>query len=221
VHLDSRDVLQTPAHPLHGSRGRAKLSRWTTRTIDLTLQDLANLAEFAGGVAVVASLVYVAVQVRQNTQSLRTENYTRALDRISSMQSQMSGNGPFAAVFARGVTDASSLSPQERIQFTWWAYEAFGAFEFMFHQAQTRAIPDEVWERWSATIAWWLSFPGIRSWWMARPVPFSESFTAYVEACLRENQVDLDAARRWQAFVSGPQPARPRSDSADTARSST
>ena len=179
-------------------------------TSALTLQDLANLAEFVSGLVVIASLVYLAVQVRQNTQSLRTENYARALDRISSMQAKMTENGPFAAVFAKGAVDASALTPQERIQFTWWAYEAFGAFEFMFHQAESSAMPAEVWERWSATTAWWLSFPGVRAWWMARPVPFSASFSAFVDACIRENQVDAEAARRWQAFVRGSHaPAQP------------
>jgi len=44
----------------------------------LDLQFLGNLGEFIGGLAVIVSLVYLALQVRQNTQSLRTENYARA-----------------------------------------------------------------------------------------------------------------------------------------------
>ena len=169
----------------------------------LDLQALANLGEFISGLVVIASLAYVAVQVRQNPQSLRTENYARALDRVSAMQSQMSRDGQFSTLFSKGVVDPSTLSRQERIQFTWWAYEAFGAFEFMFHQAQSHAIPDEVWERWSATTAWWLSFPGIRALWAAKPAPFSASFSAFVDTCIRDNPVDSAAARRWQEFVRG------------------
>jgi hypothetical protein len=145
--------------------------------------------------------VYLALQVRQNTLSLRTENYSRALDRIASIQAQLSRDGEFSRLFARGVADVSGLTPRERIQFTWILYEVFGAFEFMFHAAETRALPDEVWVRWSATVAWWLSFPGTRSWWHNRPVPFSASFTAFVEDFLRDNPTDREAALRWQAFV--------------------
>jgi hypothetical protein len=169
----------------------------------LDLQGLANLGEFISGLVVIVSLVYLAVQVRQNTQSLHTENYGRALDRISAMQSQLSRDGELSSMFSRGLVDPSRLSPQERIQFMWAAFEMFGAFEFMFHQSQTRAIPDEVWERWSATAAWWLSFPGIRTWWAARPAPFSASFTAYVDTCLRDGTQDSAAAQRWQEFVRG------------------
>lgn len=85
----------------------------------------------------------------------------------------------------------------------WMLYEAFGAFEFMFQTSRTRAIPEEVWARWSSTVAWWLSFPGVQSWWRHRPVPFSASFSSYVEGILRENVVDQAAAQRWQGFVAG------------------
>jgi hypothetical protein len=169
----------------------------------MDLEALANLGEFVSGIVVVASLVYLAVQVRQNTHSLRTENYSRALDRISSIQSQLSRDGSLTVLFSKGVLDPSSLSAEQRIQFTWCAYEAFGAFEFMFHQSRSRAIPEEVWERWSATTAWWLSFPGIRAWWAAKPAPFSASFSAFVEDCIRDDPGDAAAARRWQDFLRG------------------
>ena len=169
----------------------------------MDLQTFANLGEFLGGVAVIASLGYLALQVRQNTQSIRTENYGRALDRIASMQSQLSRDTELSRFFSKGVADASLLTPAERIQFTWALYEAFGAFEFMFEAARTRALPEEVWARWSSTVAWWLSFPGVQSWWRHRPVPFSASFSAYVEGILRENKVDRAAAQRWQEFVAG------------------
>lgn len=169
----------------------------------MDLQTLANLGEFLGGVAVIVSLAYLALQVRQNTQSLRTENYGRALDRVASIQSQLSRDTELSRFFARGVADASQLTPAERIQFTWLLYEAFGAFEFMFQASTTRAIPEEVWARWSTTVAWRLSFPGVQSWWHHRPVPFSASFSSYVDGMLREDVVDQAAAQRWQAFVAG------------------
>ena len=43
------------------------------------LESLANPGEIIGAVTVVVSLVYLAVQVRQNTQAQQTENFSRAL----------------------------------------------------------------------------------------------------------------------------------------------
>ncbi|MDH5240787.1 MAG: hypothetical protein OEW73_08405, partial [Gammaproteobacteria bacterium] len=99
----------------------------------IDLQSLANLGEVIGAVAVVASLLYLAVQVRQGTKAQQTENYARALDRISAMQSRLSQDSEISSIFARGVQDTSKLTAFERIRFTWALYEMFDAFEFMFY----------------------------------------------------------------------------------------
>ena len=167
----------------------------------MNLQDLANLGEFVSSIAVIASLVYLAIQMRQNTEAIRGENYSRALDRISAMQAKISGDREFATLMSVGTTDPTQLSPLDRVRFTLLGYEMFGGFEFMFLQAKDGKLPTEVWRRWSETTEWWLSLPGIRTWWAVRPAPFSESFTVYVDACIRENRGDVAALRRWQEFV--------------------
>jgi hypothetical protein len=167
------------------------------------LQTLANLGEFLGGVVVVLSLVYLGYQVRQNTQSLRAENYARALERVSAMQARLSSEAPLAALFVRGLADANALTREERSQLAWALYEMFGAFEFMFHQFRSGSLPAEVWERWSATLSWWLSLPGVASWWSAKPAPFSSSFSALVDERVRDNPFDRASAGRWQEFLVG------------------
>ena len=153
----------------------------------------------------VASLVYLAIQVRQNTASIRAENFARVVDRISATQSALGQDRELSTLHARGVADVALLTPQERIQFTWWFVEAFGAFEFIFHQARAGAIPEEIWARWAATIRWWLSYPGVQQWWRACPAPFSESFRSFVEAELVEASRDPESDARWQEFLSLPQ----------------
>lgn len=174
----------------------------------IDLQSLANLGEVIGAAAVVASLLYLAVQVRQGTKAQRTENYARALDRIAAMQSALSQDSEISSIFARGVQDIGKLTTLERIRLTWGLYEMFDAFEFMFYTYKNDEIPEEVWARWSRTIAFWLSFPGIAAWWDVRPVQFIQSFTEFVETLVRDNPTDKAAIERWQQFViSHPQSA--------------
>ena len=169
--------------------------------MNISLEALANIGEVIGAAAVVASLLYLAIQVRQSTQAQRTENFARALERVSSMQATLSQDEELTRIFSKGVQDATELSSLERIRFTWALYEAFDAFEFMYQTHQTREIPDEVWKRWSMTVAWWLSFPGVHAWWVNRPVEFTASFTDYVDGILRDNPTDQKANTRWQTFV--------------------
>lgn len=167
------------------------------------IQTLANIGEIIGAAAVVLSLIYLAVQIRQNTQAQRSENYSRALERLAAMQSSMAIDAEFALMFSKGAADIEQLTPRDRIRFTWSCYEAFGAFEFMFHAAKTNALPEEVWERWSAAVAWWLTFPGVQTWWASKPASFTESFTSFVESLLEDNPTDADSNRRYQEFIAG------------------
>ena len=106
------------------------------------LQSLANIGEIVGAVAVVVSLVYLAVQVRQNTKAQQSENFSRALDRIAAMQATLSQDSETAVIFSNGVSDTATLSPRERLQFTWAMYELFGAFEFLYLSSRQNAIPE-------------------------------------------------------------------------------
>ena len=169
----------------------------------LDLETLANVGEFVSAVAVVISLIYLAFQVRQNTASLRTENYARALERVANMQARLSSDAAFTTIVARGAADPARLTATERMQFSWTFYEMFGAFEFMFHQSESNALAAEVWQRWADTLSWWMSLPGVRAWWAARPAPFSASFTRYVEEQLQKGPSDPGATGRWITFLRG------------------
>ena len=169
----------------------------------MSLEALAYLGEVIGAVAVVISLIYLAVQIRQSTQAQRTENYTRALERVANMQALWSQDESLSVLLAKGADDISRLSPPERIRFTYAFLEAFGAFEFMYHAYQDGVIPEKVWSRWSVTVAWWLSTPGVRDWWYNLPVTFTADFTEFVEKILADNPSDPAAMQRWREFISG------------------
>lgn len=175
----------------------------------MDLTTLAQLGEFIGGIFVVISLIYLAYQVRQNTTSLRTENYARALDRLSTLQSNLSSDAELNRLVTVGAQDPERLSPTDRMRLTWSLYELLGAAEFVFHQAERGALPEEIWERWKATLVWWFSNPGIARWWRAKPTPFSTSFEAFVEDLIRTTPFDPEAAERWEAFVGGADRTRP------------
>ena len=162
---------------------------------------LQSLGTYVSALAVVISVAALAFQVRSHTRSLRAQNYGKALDRLAAVQSRLGADPAATSVFNRGVRDARSMTPDEKTQFAWMLYEIFGSFEFMFDEARRGALPPHVWDRWGATLAWWISLPGVQDWWRNRPTPFSEQFTAFVDECILTPSVDLAAAKRWQDFL--------------------
>jgi hypothetical protein len=175
----------------------------------MNLESLANVGEFVGGVFVVVSLIYLAFQVRQNTKLLRTENYGRVLDRMSTLQSRLAVDPALNHLFVVGAQDPQRLTSAERVRFSWALYEMFGTGEFMFHQSRDKSLPEVVWKRWEATIGWWLSHPGIQEWWNSKPAPLSTDFEAFGEEMIRSKRFDAAAVERWRAFVAGENQGNP------------
>ncbi|HNP34323.1 MAG TPA: hypothetical protein PKK10_00610 [Woeseiaceae bacterium] len=169
----------------------------------MDLDTLSKLGEFVGGFFVVISLIYLAYQVRQNTRSLRAENYGRVLDRMSALQSATSADAELNRVFTIGAESPGRLTRSERIRFTWALYELLGNAEFMYHQSRDGTLPPAVWERWKNTLGWWMSHPGMRAWWVSKPTPFTEDFTGFVDTLIRDDSYDAAAVGRWRQFVAG------------------
>ena len=164
---------------------------------------LETIGTYVSVLAVVISIVALAFQVRQHTRSLGSQNYATALDRLAAVQARLGSDPAANNVFTRGVRDARALTSDERTQLVWILYEMFGAFEFMFDEAERGALPSHVWDRWSGTLAWWVSQPGVRDWWQHRPVPFNTRFTAFVDERVRSPRADAAMAERWQQFLDG------------------
>ncbi|MBX3705415.1 MAG: hypothetical protein KF911_02190 [Pseudomonadales bacterium] len=176
----------------------------------MNLEALGNLGEFVGGLVVVVSLVYLARQIRQNTRAQRMQAYAVALGRISEFQSSMSHDPAFSEILLEGVLHPDRMSQAQRVQFTWVFYEMFGAFEFIYLQSESGDMPDEVWARWSSTLRWWISFPGVRAWWDARPAPFTDAFSRQVEMLRDSGPADAAAQARWAAWLQGTVPGASR-----------
>jgi hypothetical protein len=82
----------------------------------VTLSDLGSIGEFVGGLLVVASLFYLASQIRQNTRAMRVAAYqdaVRAANDVSVLQVQNSGLG---SLLERGARDPATLDDAELSQ---------------------------------------------------------------------------------------------------------
>jgi hypothetical protein len=82
----------------------------------VTLSDLADIAEIAGAIAVVVSLVYLAIQVRQNTDSVRSATLQANTALWSSLLSGLAERGTVEA-YAAGLSGSKDISPMQYTQF--------------------------------------------------------------------------------------------------------
>ena len=90
---------------------------------NVILSQLANVGEFLGGVVVVVSVAYVAVQVKQSSkqldqtlQSLRTTTSQYLVEDFNAWR-QMLLDEKVAGTWLKGLDDLDSLRATERLQF--------------------------------------------------------------------------------------------------------
>ena len=92
---------------------------------EVTIEELGSLGEVIGAVATIATLAYLAVQIRQNGKLVAASIADSHRDAYNELSRVLGSNSQAARVYRAGVEDRSSLSPEETIQFDSLCFLAF------------------------------------------------------------------------------------------------
>ena len=112
----------------------------------MTIQDLGAIGDLIGGIAVVVTLVYLAVQIKQNTKvhaSLIRQNFYDA------QQQQMLHaveSSDFNALITRSWSSDESLSPAEQTQVWRHMQGVLMGYQGAFEQYKSGALPKADWD---------------------------------------------------------------------------
>lgn len=79
--------------------------------------DWKTIAELVGVTAVVASLVFVGYEVRQNTSQLRTDGARSVTEMVNHLNASIFSDATLTAIVEKGVQNFESLDEIERAQF--------------------------------------------------------------------------------------------------------
>ena len=154
------------------------------------LNVLGNLGDFIGGVAVLVTLIYLAVQIRQNTaqakigsEIARTDTYARSVESFSEFRSLLISNSEMADIYLRGCRDMASLSPAERLRFYLILQQIFHTVQAAL--ANTTATGTELEDPARFfNLDVMLKQPGIRDWWVSERTRYEATFVALVNSQL-------------------------------------
>ena len=84
---------------------------------EMGLNDLANIGQVIGAIAVVISLIYVALQIRQNTNAVRSATAQTVHEHFAKWYHLVAADDELAQIVANGLRDYGSLSEKERVRF--------------------------------------------------------------------------------------------------------
>jgi hypothetical protein len=135
----------------------------------MTLQELGSLGEAVGGLAVIVSLVYLALQIRQNTVALRSASYHQAAEQTWSALLAAAQDAELAAAWMAEMPQAGSVDA--RIA-SLDAAVLFG-FENMLRIKEEGMVDPDVWENVIANTIGYLQSPRVLAMLQRRPGPLS------------------------------------------------
>ena len=82
----------------------------------MDLTQLANVGEFIGGVAVLVTLIYLAVQLRQNTRAMRSSTFQQISAQMGQNVETVTTNPELADIFVKFLSGDRELTPSERVR---------------------------------------------------------------------------------------------------------
>ena len=160
---------------------------------------ISTIAEIVGATAVVISLIYLAIQIRQNNRqveeqvrALRLQAYDTAGADFSTLRLHVSGNPQLASVWRRAKESYNALEPDERAQANEMLHELMWAYQNIFSRMQGGAEDEVLRNIVDRNLDHWMDNPGFREWWRTeKKTPYSDEFESLVHsACSRVENED-------------------------------
>jgi hypothetical protein len=147
----------------------------------MTLVEVAEISQTLGSAAVVASLIFVGVQIRHNTKATHAASHlavSKALNQINLLLAQ---NGEMSRLWLSGMRDRHALTPEERWRFDSTLRAYLHVCETMYTQAKLGAGDIGIVVAEENGIKTVFSSVGVREWWAENPFGFSNEFRDYIE----------------------------------------
>jgi hypothetical protein len=156
----------------------------------VTIQELGSLGELVAALATVATLIYLALQIRQNTLATRAASFHAISDSMNDVNLSVTQSAELARIWLAGCENRSALSPEERHRFDTTLLSYFHVFETMHYQARVGAGDKDLVIAEERSLQDLFSTSGVREWWSENPYAFGPEFRSYIEVFLAEAQAD-------------------------------
>ena len=147
---------------------------------------IADYADIAAAIGVIASLLFVAFQVRQNTKAMHNQAYASIVERFVENVSRLSGER-MAVTLDKGKRNFNDLSDPEKLTFGAWAQEYISVFNRNLSLSGQDLLAPQFEAMAQRQLKWFFKYPGMGQWWRdADRHPLPAHFEAIIDAALVE-----------------------------------
>jgi len=157
----------------------------------VNIQDLGSIGEVVAAIATVATLVYLGLGIRQNTESVRLSTELELTSLVIDFHARVTGQPDLLRIWD-AAADPSSLEPEDIRRFRWLVAEWFLIYDGQYDFYKKGHISEEAWKTKIGSCIGLLENPIIAEWWEKRQAPLSGEFRKYIESIRGSND------RSWE-----------------------
>ena len=138
------------------------------------------IAQIVGDVGVFLSLVYVALQIRDDARARRAQTVHQLSHSLTDISFAIACYGDLAEIVLRGSDDLKSLSRTELSRFQVYHAGLFRTFDNVYFQYRDGSLNEQIWEGMEKRLEALFRSPGLRDWWVTASAAYSQELQGLV-----------------------------------------
>jgi hypothetical protein len=148
---------------------------------------LSAIGQVVAAIGVIVSLIYLAVQIREQNKERRRAGINVLTVQWSDLVKTGQESREFATLFLRGMRSFEDLDAPDKLSFSAFFTRYTRNCEGMFIYYRDGALEKGLWNEVERTMADYFAYPGVRQWWATRKHWLTDEFRAVVEAIIANN----------------------------------
>ncbi len=169
----------------------------------MNLETVNSLAQILAVVLVVPSLIYLALQVRQNTRQLRAAARYQFVEATGQVNMTIAGDKHNASVFRRGLDCYDELDADEEMQFAVFVGHFYQIYSMMWELYEDKLLPASQWHSVRKDLVFCLRAEGGRRVWDSiAENAFAPEFYALGEAIKNSDETSFILTQNRQRVAS-------------------
>ena len=112
---------------------------------------LGAIGEIISAIAVVLTLIYLAIQLRTNTNAVKTNTWQAIQDAEQRFDELLSSDRGLADLWLKGQADPEALDESEQLQFYLICKQLLDQFQTHHYHYEKGMIDEDLWNSWEVT----------------------------------------------------------------------
>ncbi len=144
------------------------------------------IGEIIGALAVFLTLVYLALQIRQNTKAIQASAVDSGISKLNDVRESLYENGDLTRIYIQGIAQPADLDEESRVRFRLLLHNILLAISNIYSQTIYTGLSLSTWESQLIILERIFDSPGGRWFWKEYRLEFEESFREKVDEILRD-----------------------------------